>query len=171
MWQFSVLCWQRLGEQPMIFWGGLRKRWLWVITEYVRTRQIRNAYTKFCLGSLRGRYHSEDLGVNGRIILKLMWRKYGCTKSFKSRLNSENDCYHSVQSLLSSRLLSRKVKVKNVQNHNSASCVVWVRNLVSHIKGRASTEGVREQCTEVDIWAKEEWSLRRMEEVTQWGAS
>jgi hypothetical protein len=30
----------------------------------------------------------------------------------KSRLNSGNACYHSVQSLLSSRLLSRKLKVK-----------------------------------------------------------
>jgi hypothetical protein len=30
----------------------------------------------------------------------------------KSRLNSENACYHSVQSLLSSRLLSRNLKVK-----------------------------------------------------------
>jgi hypothetical protein len=30
----------------------------------------------------------------------------------KSRLNSENACYHSVHSLLSSRLLSRNVKVK-----------------------------------------------------------
>jgi hypothetical protein len=29
----------------------------------------------------------------------------------KSRLNSRNACYHSVQSLLSSRLLSRDVKV------------------------------------------------------------
>jgi hypothetical protein len=30
----------------------------------------------------------------------------------KSRLNSGNACYHSVQSLLSSRLLSRNVEVK-----------------------------------------------------------
>jgi hypothetical protein len=30
----------------------------------------------------------------------------------KSRLNSGNACYHSVQSLLSSRLLSRNAKVK-----------------------------------------------------------
>jgi hypothetical protein len=30
----------------------------------------------------------------------------------KSRLNSGNACYHSVRSLLSSRLLSRNVKVK-----------------------------------------------------------
>jgi hypothetical protein len=32
----------------------------------------------------------------------------------KSRLNSGNACYHSVQSLLSSRLLSTNVKVKTV---------------------------------------------------------
>jgi glycerol-3-phosphate O-acyltransferase len=43
----------------------------------------------------------------------------------KSRLNSGNACYHSVQSLLSSRLLSRNVKVK-IQNNNSASCFVFV---------------------------------------------
>jgi hypothetical protein len=33
-------------------------------------------------------------------------------EGFKSRLNSGNTCYHSVQSLLSSRLLSRNLKVK-----------------------------------------------------------
>jgi hypothetical protein len=33
-------------------------------------------------------------------------------EDFKSRLNSGNACYHSVQSILSSRLLSRNVKVK-----------------------------------------------------------
>jgi hypothetical protein len=33
-------------------------------------------------------------------------------EDIKSRLNSGNACYHSVQSLLSSRLLSRNVKVK-----------------------------------------------------------
>jgi hypothetical protein len=43
-----------------------------------------------------------------------------------SRLNSVNACYHSVQSVLSSRLLSRKVKVKNMQNHNSTSRFIWV---------------------------------------------
>jgi hypothetical protein len=32
-------------------------------------------------------------------------------KEIKSRLNSRNACYHSVQSLLSSRLLSRNIKV------------------------------------------------------------
>jgi hypothetical protein len=33
-------------------------------------------------------------------------------EEIKSRLNSGNACYHSVQSILSSRLLSRNVKVK-----------------------------------------------------------
>jgi hypothetical protein len=33
-------------------------------------------------------------------------------EEIKSRLNSGNACYHSVQSLLSPRLLSRNVKVK-----------------------------------------------------------
>jgi hypothetical protein len=33
-------------------------------------------------------------------------------ENIKSRLNSGNACYHSLQSLLSSRLLSRKLKVK-----------------------------------------------------------
>jgi hypothetical protein len=33
-------------------------------------------------------------------------------ENIKSRLNSGNACYHSVQSLLSSRLISRNVKVK-----------------------------------------------------------
>jgi hypothetical protein len=33
-------------------------------------------------------------------------------KEIKSRLNSGNDCYHLVQNLLSSRLLSTNIKVK-----------------------------------------------------------
>jgi hypothetical protein len=33
-------------------------------------------------------------------------------EEIKSKINSGNACYHSVQSLLSSRLLSRNVKVK-----------------------------------------------------------
>jgi hypothetical protein len=33
-------------------------------------------------------------------------------EEIKRRLNSGNDCYHSVQNLLSSRLLSKNVKIK-----------------------------------------------------------
>jgi hypothetical protein len=43
------------------------------------------------------------------------------------RLNSGNACYHSVQNLLSSRLLSKNVKKKqNIQNYNFACSSVWV---------------------------------------------
>jgi glycerol-3-phosphate O-acyltransferase len=47
-------------------------------------------------------------------------------EEIKSRLNSGNSCYHSVHSLLSSRLLARNVKVKLYKKHNSTSCFVWV---------------------------------------------
>jgi hypothetical protein len=34
-------------------------------------------HTKFWLGSVKGRDHSEDIGVGGRIILKWILRKQG----------------------------------------------------------------------------------------------
>jgi hypothetical protein len=46
-------------------------------------------------------------------------------EEIKGRLNLENGCYHLVQILLSSCLLSRDVKVI-VQNKETASCFVWV---------------------------------------------
>jgi hypothetical protein len=42
-------------------------------------------------------------------------------EEIKSRLNSGNACYHSVQSLLSSRLLSRNVNVKIYKTINSTN--------------------------------------------------
>jgi len=44
-------------------------------------------------------------------------------EEIKSRMKLGNDCYYSVQNLLSSRLLSKNVKIKN---YNSARCPVWV---------------------------------------------
>jgi hypothetical protein len=44
----------------------------------------------------------------------------------KSRLNSGNACYYSVQNLLSPRLIFKKPKDQNTQNCNFASCAVWV---------------------------------------------
>jgi len=35
----------------------------------------RRQYRQFCLETLKGRDHSEDLDVDGRIILKLVLRK------------------------------------------------------------------------------------------------
>ena len=42
-------------------------------------------------------------------------------EEIKSRLRSGNACYHLVQNLLSSRLLS-----KNLKNYNFVGCFVWV---------------------------------------------
>jgi hypothetical protein len=53
-------------------------------------------------------------------------------EKIKSILNSSNACYHSVQNLLSSHLLSKN----EIQNYHFACSFVWVINLVSDIKGR-----------------------------------
>jgi hypothetical protein len=59
-----------------------------------------------------------------------------------SRLNSGNACYYSVQNLLSSRLVSKKLKIKI--HKTVILLVVWVRNLVSHFERVTWTEGFRE---------------------------
>jgi hypothetical protein len=43
----------------------------------------------------------------------------------KSRLNSGNACYYSVQSVLSSQVMSKNLKIKYKNNCNFASCTVW----------------------------------------------
>jgi len=43
-------------------------------------------------------------------------------EEIKSRLKSGNACYYSVQNLLASSLLSKKLKL----NYNIARCSVWV---------------------------------------------
>jgi hypothetical protein len=47
-------------------------------------------------------------------------------EEIKRRLNSGNACYHSVQNLLVSRLLSKNIKIQNIQNYNFAFGSVWV---------------------------------------------
>jgi hypothetical protein len=51
-------------------------------------------------------------------------------EEIKSRLNSRNACYHSVQSLLSSRLMSRTVKVKK---YKTKILSVEVQSLLGYI--------------------------------------
>jgi hypothetical protein len=60
-------------------------------------------------------------------------------EEIKRRLNSGNPCYHSVQNLLTSRLLSKNVKIRI---YRSIIGFVWVQNLVSDIKEGTQTEGV-----------------------------
>jgi hypothetical protein len=57
-------------------------------------------------------------------------------EDIETRLNSGNACYHSIQNLLSSRLLSKDVKIRIYKTtYNFACGSVWVWNLVSYIKG------------------------------------
>ena len=44
----------------------------------------------------------------------------------KSKLKSGKACYHSVQNILSSSLLSKILKIKVYQNYIFAYCFVWV---------------------------------------------
>jgi hypothetical protein len=46
-------------------------------------------------------------------------------EEIKSRLKSGNACYHSVQNLLSSSLLSKNVKIK-IYRTNLAGCFIWL---------------------------------------------
>jgi hypothetical protein len=46
-------------------------------------------------------------------------------EEIKSRLKSGNDCFHSVQDLLSPSLLSKNVKIKIHRTFHLASCFVW----------------------------------------------
>ena len=47
-------------------------------------------------------------------------------EEIKSRLKLGNACYHSVQKLLSSSLLSKNLKMKIYKNYNFALCFIWV---------------------------------------------
>jgi hypothetical protein len=62
-------------------------------------------------------------------------------EEIKRRMNSDNACYHSVQNLFSSHLLSKNINIRIYKT--SFSCgSVCVQNLVSDIKGGTQTEGV-----------------------------
>jgi hypothetical protein len=63
----------------------------------------------------------------------------------KSTLNSGNACYYPVQNLLSSRLISKKLKIKIYKT------VILSIALVSHFEGGTWTECFLEQSVE-DIW-------------------
>jgi hypothetical protein len=57
-------------------------------------------------------------------------------EEIRGRLNSGNACYHSVQSLLSSRLLSRNVTVKIYKTITFPVVLCGCETWSIHIKGR-----------------------------------
>ena len=62
-------------------------------------------------------------------------------EEIKSRLRSGNACYHSVQNLLSSRLLSKNLKIKTYKTIILPVFCMGV-NLVADIAGGKEAEGV-----------------------------
>jgi hypothetical protein len=64
-------------------------------------------------------------------------------EEIKSRLKSGNACYHSVQNLLSSRLLSKNTKIR-VYRTVVLPVVLYGCETVCHTEGGTKTEGVRE---------------------------
>jgi len=62
-------------------------------------------------------------------------------EEIKSRLKSENACYHSVQNLLTYILPTKNTKTK-IQKNNFACYFVWVCDLTAHSEGGTLAEGV-----------------------------
>jgi hypothetical protein len=56
-------------------------------------------------------------------------------EEIKRRLNSSNACYHSIQNLLSSRLLSKNIKIRIYKSIILPVVPYGCENLVSDIKG------------------------------------
>jgi hypothetical protein len=69
----------------------------------------------------------------------------------KSRLNSGNDCYYSVQNLLSSRLISKNLKVK-IYKIVILPFVLYGCETSSLTLGRGTESEVFDNSVEEDIW-------------------
>jgi len=63
-------------------------------------------------------------------------------EEIKSRLRSGNVCYYSVQNLLSSRLLSKNLKIKIYRTIILPVVLCGCENLVADIAGGKEAEGV-----------------------------
>jgi hypothetical protein len=91
-------------------------------------------------------------------------------EEIKSRLNSGNVCYHSVQSLLSSRLLSRKLKVKIYKTIILPvvlyGCETWSLTLREEHRLRVFENRVLR-----GMFGPTRDEVTGMEKVAQWGAS
>ena len=86
-------------------------------------------------------------------------------KFLDSNLEDKWFCYHSVQKLLSSKLLSKNLKIRYIYNYNFAYYFMWVWNLVADIEGGKEAEGVWEYGVDENIWSWEGRGNGRMEEI------
>jgi hypothetical protein len=85
-------------------------------------------------------------------------------EEIKRRLNSGNSCYHSVQNILASRLLSRNVKVR-IYKTIILLVVIYGCETWSLTVREEHNLWVLEQVVEENIWTKEGWSDGRVEEA------
>ena len=65
-------------------------------------------------------------------------------EEIKSRLKLGNVCYYLMQNLLSSRLLSKNLKIKIYRTIILPVVFLWLWNLVADIEGGTQAEGVWE---------------------------
>jgi len=75
-------------------------------------------------------------------------------KERKFRLYAENPWYYSVQTLLSSQIFFTNLKIIIKKKNNITSCTIWLRNMVSYIKGRTQVKGIWKQNLEENICAE-----------------
>jgi hypothetical protein len=66
--------------------------------------------------------------------------------------------------ILSSRLLSKNVTIK-IYKITILPVVLYGYENLSDIKGRAQSEGIWEQCAELNIWMKKGWNNSRLEKT------
>jgi hypothetical protein len=87
-------------------------------------------------------------------------------EEIKSRLKSGNACYHSVQNLLSSSLLSRNVKIKIYRTIILPVVLYGCESWSLTLREECRLSVFWEQGAEEYIWAQEGWSNRGVEKTT-----
>jgi hypothetical protein len=105
--------------KPCELEGKQKRFWRNVLSPNIRSPKLEAKYMLMSRNQKIGQMHNVKLEKRpfedvakfkylGTILTDQNW----VLEEIKGRLNSGNTCYHSVQSLLSSRLLSRNVRVK-----------------------------------------------------------
>jgi hypothetical protein len=74
------------------------------------------------------------------------------------------NCYHSVQNLFSSRLLSKNIKIR-IYKTIILPAILYGCETMSRTLRQEHRHGVWEQCVEENIWTKEGWRDRRLEKT------
>ena len=110
-------------------------------------------------------YSFWTLSVTFKYVGYLLTNQNSIQEEIKCRLKALNSCYYSVQTLLSSRLLSKNLKIKIYKTIILPvllyGCEAWSLTL---------REESRLRVFEAHIWAQEGWEWG-VEEAPQWGTS